>query len=261
MTKEVDRIQRKQGLLAKLVSSISFLVTEDTKTHDQRNSPRIECRAKISYVDQHGNKGSGFLIDISKSGLQLETPTKLGKGLTLALNAPDEEILDQTTPFMAKVCWTTKGEGAFRAGLALPSGVEDDPHWLESLLHQLGYTDDGSQRRRFIRSDSELTGVLSPSSDREGSTQVKVLNLGLGGALLRTSTPLAKNLEFHLQIGPYQDLPAVGVEGTVLRVVEKPEESLSLNSVRFNLSEEKDLAILKEYVLNLSGRSGEANLE
>ena len=260
MTKEVNRIQRKQGLLAKLVSSISFLVTEDTKTQDQRNSPRIECRAEISYVDELGRKGTGFLIDISKSGLQLETPTKLAKGLTLALNAPDES-LERTTPFMAKVCWTRKGQGHFRAGLTLPSGVVDDPHWLESLLHQLGYTDDGSQKRRFIRSDSDLTALLSPTTDREDSIPVKVLNMGLGGALLRSTSPLAKNLEFCLQIGPYQDLPSLRAEGTVLRVIEKPDEGFSLNSVRFSVSEEKDLSVLKEYVLNLSGRSGEAPLE
>ena len=259
MTKEVNRIQRKQGLLSKLMSSISFLVTEDTKTQDQRNSPRIECRAEISYVDEHGIKGTGFLIDISKSGLQLETSTKLGKGLTLALNAPNDESLERTTPFMAKVCWSRKGQGVFRAGLALPSGVEDDPHWLESLLHQLGYTEDGSQRRRFIRSDSELSGLLSPALDRENPIPVKVLNMGLGGALLRSNTALPKNLEFYLQIGPYQDLPAVGVEGSVLKVTEKPEEGFSLNSVRFSIAEEKELDILKEYILNISGRSGEAS--
>lgn len=90
-------------------------------------------------MDENSRIGQGFLLDVSKSGLQIETERKLSKGITLALNAPEEEELERTSPFMARVKWTRAQEdGKYRAGLALPKEVEDDPHWLESLLSHFG---------------------------------------------------------------------------------------------------------------------------
>jgi PilZ domain len=137
------RFKRKQGLLNRLLSSANFLVSEDTGTFDMRASSRIECRAKFDYVDENAKSGAGFLVDISRTGIQIETERKMPKGITLALNAPEDDKLEQNVPFMATVRWTRKTEdGKYRAGLALPPGVVDDPHWLEALLEQLGYAED-----------------------------------------------------------------------------------------------------------------------
>lgn len=252
------RFKRKQGLLTRLLSSISFLVTEDTGTAEMRGTARIECRAEVAYIDENGSRGTGYLIDISKTGLQIETERKLSKGMTLALNAPDDDTLDRTAPFMARVMWTARGKaGTFRAGLALPAGTEEDPHWLEALLHQLGYTEDGTQKRRFIRAESSIEGTLTPQAEGSESVTVKVLNLGMGGALLRTDDPLPKNLQFTLKLGPHEDLPELSLEGTILRVIEKPLGGFVLHPSRFATGDEQDARILTEYILKLGGRSGE----
>lgn len=257
MSQKADSTKRKQSFLNRLMSSINFLVTEDTNTSDQRTTPRIECRAEVDYVDENGSKGKGYLVDISRSGLQLETTKKLAKGLTLALNAPQGERLEKTAPFMARVRWTRKGKnGDFRAGLALPPGVEDDPHWLEALLSQLGYVDDGNQRRRFIRSDSDLLGRLKPSDGNSAEVPVKVLNLGMGGALLRSDQILAPNLQFGLVVGPYQDLPSITLNGTILRAIEN-EESFHLYPTRFSLADERESAVLQEYILHFRDESAQ----
>jgi hypothetical protein len=250
------RFERKQGLLTRILSSINFLVTEDTGTAEMRNAARIECRAEVAYIDENGSGGKGYLVDISKTGLQLETEKKLSKGITVALNAPDDDTLDRTAPFMAKVRWTGKGKaGTYRAGLALPPGTEEDPHWLESLLHQLGYTEDGTQRRRFIRADSAIGGRLTPQAEDSEAIDVKVLNLGMGGALLRADESLPRNLQFELVIGPHEDLPELSLDGTILRVIEKSQ--FSLHPSRFATADEREVEILKEYILKLGGRSGE----
>ena len=258
MTDDSQRFERKQGLLTRVLSSINFLVTENTDTRDTRGSARIECRAEVAYVEETGLKGTGYLVDISRTGLQLETEKKLSKGRTIALNAPDDETLDRTAPFMAKVRWTSKGKaGTYRAGLELPPGTESDPHWLESLLHQLGYTDDGSQRRRFIRADSAIEGQLTPAAEGSDPISVKVLNLGMGGALLRAEEALAQNLQFKLVLGPHEDLPELSLDGTILRIIEKPDEGFTLHPSRFATSNEREESILNEYILKLGGRSGE----
>jgi c-di-GMP-binding flagellar brake protein YcgR len=250
------RFDRKQGLLTRILSSINFLVTEDTGTEEMRNSARIECRAEVAYVAINGSQGKGYLVDISKTGLQLETEKKLAKGITIALNAPDDETLDRTSPFMAKVRWSRKGKaGTYRAGLELPPGTEEDPHWLESLLHQLGYTEDGSQRRRFIRADSAIEGRLTPQAKGSETIDVKVLNLGMGGAMLQTDSALPRNLQFTLVLGPHEDLPKLSLDGTILRIVEKSQSYL--HPSRFATSDEREAEILKEYILKFGGRSGE----
>lgn len=136
------RFQRKQGLLNRILSSINFLVTEDSGTRDLRSSARIDCRAEVAYVDEKGVAGEGFLVDISRTGLQIETEKKLPKGYTLALNPPNDDKVGEKPPFMARVRWTRKIEGGkFRAGLGLPPSVVEDEHWLEALLDHLGYND------------------------------------------------------------------------------------------------------------------------
>ena len=109
--------KRKQGVLARLVGSLNFLITEDTGTREMRACPRLEFRAEVTYVSQKGTTGTGFLVDISKTGLQLETERKLPKGITLALNAPDRDEVEENIPFMARVKWTRKVGDKFRAGL------------------------------------------------------------------------------------------------------------------------------------------------
>ena len=128
---------------------------------------------------------------------------------------------------------------------------------MESLLHQLGYTDDGSQRRRFIRADSSIEGRLTPAAEGSEPVDVKVLNLGMGGALLRADEALAQNLQFKLVLGPHGDLPELSLDGTILRIIEKPDEGFTLHPSRFATSNEREEAILNEYILKLGGRSGE----
>jgi PilZ domain len=254
MKDDDDRSQRKKRLMDRVLSAINFMVSEDLNTQEQRISPRVDCRYEVSYVDENGMKGVGYLIDISKKGIQLETSRKIKKGITVALKAPESEVLDRTAPFMAKVQWTRKGpEGSFRAGLALPPGADEDPHWLESLLHQLGYTDDGTQRRHFIRASSEISGQLCVHESDE-TCEVEVLNLGMGGALLKTPSELPKDGQFQLTVGPFEDLPPLSLSGTILRVVEEPDRDYRLYPSRFRPTEDRDTNILQEYILKFSDR-------
>lgn len=254
MKKEDTRGKKKAGFFARLLSSIHYLVDEDTNTEDKRRAHRITCRAEVAYVDINGTRGNGFLVDISKNGLQLETESKLYKGMTVAIKAPEEEMLDNTAPFMAKVRWVRKKHGIFRVGLALPDGIHEDPNWLESLLKQLGYNESESQKRQHIRASSEIPGQLTLDGDQDRtSIGLEVLNLGMGGALLRSEQDLEKDSQFSLLIGPFEDLPPLVLTGTILRVVEKPDKKFNLFPSRFRPQEEKETKVLQEYILKLSG--------
>lgn len=255
MKTDDGREKRKESLLSRVISSLHFMLSDTLSTRDQRQAARITCDLAVTFVDEFGTRGEGAIIDVSKNGLQLLTPKKLRRGVTLAVRAPDDESLDRTAPFMAKTRWCRKAEnGKFRVGLLLPPGVENDPHWLESLLHQLGYTEDGGQRREYIRAETQISGRITPVDEQNrvaDDFEVSVLNLGMGGALLKSQIPLSKNGQFHLSIGPYEDLPELRLFGTILRVVEKPDHILYPS--RFRAKEEHEEKVLEEYILKLSG--------
>lgn len=255
MKEHEGRSQRKEGLLGRLISSLNFMLSDRLSTRDQRQTARVTCRYEVSYVDEFGIRGTGQLVDVSKTGLQMETDRKLRKGVTLAIRAPDDESLDRTAPFMARVCWCKKtGPGFFRAGLSLPSGVESDPHWLEALLHQLNYTEDQGQRREFIRAETQILGRLTPVSEQHeagSEVEVSVLNLGMGGALIKSPELFSKNGQFQLIIGPYEDLPELELSGTFLRIVKKDDHTLYPS--RFRAKQDHQEKVLEEYILRLSG--------
>lgn len=245
--------KRKRPFLKRLLSSINFMVTEDVNTLDQRRAPRVECRCEVAFVDMNGQKSSGVLVDLSKSGIQLECPKKLRKGLTIAIKAPHQETLDRTAPLMATVKWCRKkADSGYAIGLALPPEVVGDPHWLKALLQQLGY-DENSQRREFIRAKSDLPGRLLPEGAEETEAiEVEVRNLGMGGALLKAVYSLTKDSSFYLSLGPLEDLPILRIRGTILRVVEGDDHILYPTTFQ-NLSEEESQT-LREYILKFSDR-------
>ena len=181
----------------------------------------------------------------------MECTTKISKGMTVAIRAPEQETLDKTAPFMASVKWCRKnGDSGYAVGLALPEDVVSDPHWLESLLNQIGYSEE-DQRREFIRAKSEISGTLL-LEDESDTVAVEVKNLGMGGALLKTNRSMTQNSPFQLSLGPIDDLPVLKIRGTILRVVDKEDHILCPSS--FQVALDEDSKLLQEYILKFSDR-------
>ena len=242
--------RQKRGLLTRLLSSISFLIEPTLTTEDRRTVPRLPCSESVTFVSDTGASGTAELLEVSSRGLRLRTDIALTKGRTLALNPPDNKEL-KTAPLMARVVWSNpQGSSRQVVGLALPSELQDESTWLDSMLKSLGYTDDGSQRRQHIRAEAEIQGrLLLEGQTEEQRVEVSVLNLGMGGALFRCASTFPKDAQFQLSIGPHDDLPQLNLNGTILRIIEK--EGFTLHPSRFRPLDERDDKILREYILNL----------
>ena len=231
---------QKRGLLTRLLSSISFLIAPDLNTDDRRAVPRLPCSQTVTFVSDTGTPGTAELLEVSSRGLRLRLDMALSRGRTLALNAPDDTELESYPPIMAHVVWSSpQGSREHLVGLAVPSELQDETTWLDSILASLGYTEDGSQRRQHIRAQAEIEGwLLLEDQAEEQAVTVSVLNLGMGGALLRCASTFPKDAQFRLSIGPRDDLPLLHVKGTILRSIEK--ESFTLHPSRFRPLDERD---------------------
>lgn len=238
-----------EGPLARLLSSIKFLVDPVLPVDDRRDLGRLECSYEVSYLSESNQSGTGELLDISRRGLRLRTEKALSKGRNVALKPPPNlPMKDDFAPIMAKVVWACRDtDGRFLAGLLLPPGSDDEESWIEELLTRLGYADDG-QRRRHVRAEADLEGLLQLAGGPQA--EVTILNLGLGGALIRAQDSYEKDSTFSLLVGPFQDLPELKLQGTVLKVTATEAEH-ALHSVRFGPLEKRRHELLKEYIVSL----------
>lgn len=254
MTETTDSGQQetRQGPLARLMNSIRGLVDPDLPVEDRRSAGRYPCELETSYVTEIGGTGQARVLDVSRRGLRLSTPASLGRGITVAVKPP--AALDGAfPPLMARVMWSRKAEDGYLCGLLLPPGTEDDQSWLEAYLSSQGLNPREPQRRKHVRADSDIPGLVS--WEGRPALPVMVKNLSLGGALIRTPETLEKNSAFRLSIGPHADLPDLELSGVVLRQSGGDEEGNDY-SVRFGPLEQRRHTLLKEYIVSLLRKSG-----
>lgn len=250
MTETTDNLQpeTRQGPLARLMNSIRGLVDPDLPVEDRRTAGRYACDLETAYVTEIGGTGQAQVLDVSRRGLRLRTANSLGRGMTIAVKPP-ASLEGDFPPLMARVMWSQRVSDSFLCGLLLPPGTEDDQSWLEAYLVSQGLSLNDPQRRKHVRADSDIPGVLS--ADAQMPLEVVVKNLSLGGALIRCAQSLEKNSSFRLRIGPHGDLPDLDLAGIVLRQSGGDGEGGLDHSVRFGPLEQRRHSLLKEYIVAL----------
>lgn len=241
--------ETKQGALARLLSSIKMLVDPQLPVEDRRHTGRMDCALDTGYSTEGGESGTAQVIDVSRRGLRIRSARPIAKGLTIALKAPSSMPEGDYSALMARVMWSTRDGDSFLSGLLLPPGIQDQETWLEAFLVSKGYNLADPQRRKFVRADSELAGQLL--LDAQPPLQVLVLNLSLGGALIRSELAFEKQQAFRLQLGPHGDLPDLELSGTVLRHSHTDGDNWHFHSTRFGPLETRRHSLLKEYILKL----------
>lgn len=246
--------EAKKNPFSKLLASIKELVEPTLPIEDRRGGGRLACSYETSYVSEYGESGQCEIIDVSRRGLQLKTERPLARGLNVAIKTPEALGREKFASVMTKVMWTRKSQDQrYLSGLLLPPGIEDEETWLESILSKAGHKHDGSQRRKFVRAESEIAGRL----DLEGEApfNVTVVNLGMGGALIKSERSLEADRHFNLQLGPFGDLPEIEISGTILREASSTDGGPRLHSSRFGPLEKRRHSLLQEYILALLKKS------
>lgn len=244
------RVKQKKGRLASFLAAISHLLDPVVPVDDRRLCGRISSDESLDFLTEAGKKGRAQLLDLSRYGLRLKTESHLAKKTTIALKAPTHPSVEKEPPLMAKVVWCYRDpSGLYISGLQVPDDAVGEVSWLSLLLEELGYSDDGSQRRKYIRAESEILGILEPETG--DPTPVRVLNLSMGGALIEAKENIPSNTQFSLQLGPHLDLPGLTIEGTVLRNSSDADGDKIYHSSRFGALTDETHKVLSEYIRTL----------
>jgi hypothetical protein len=107
--------------------------------NNKRKHERLEALNLLSYVtiDSDGkewNQGMGRTLNISESGLQLETHEPIDTKYTLLISIGIEDDLIEVN---GKVAYTNRGEGKmFEAGIEFVEVSPDDLVILKKYIHE-----------------------------------------------------------------------------------------------------------------------------
>ncbi len=159
---------------------------------ERRSLFRIPFQAELS-VDSV----AATLVEVGLTGLTLLCSKPLKKGALVEIAPPSEHSQSRPATCVVRYC-ASQGE-KFRVALTLDPGTDAlRGSWVAELLSALGY--DAThlvQRREHLRVDSDQLLTLR----HEGrALEARLVDLGMGGAAVQTSSPLAPDQVLEVEI-------------------------------------------------------------
>jgi hypothetical protein len=213
-------------ILERMYGALRSGDNKNVATVERRRAWRVIRRVGLVGFRDNGDKLDLMGIDFSPGGMRIESPKKLKKGemlrLTVAkLRSGDDRRVSLEAAedvLLAQVVWC-----APRRDLTLECGLQfmvDDvkqrPIIARFLLDdcKVGISNP-KEKRKVPRMPTEMKGLVALS---DGSTvDVRVLDLGLGGALINAPRDIAKNTILDLKIFLGGDGSTLQCKGAVVR--------------------------------------------
>ncbi len=203
-----------------VLQTLTLLMSSNTEVRPDTEEPSLEdrrqaVRLKVEFPVQLRGSSSGpaTAIDLSLTGLRLKTegPLLIGETCQLSLPGhPDQEL-------SAVVQWCISGDsGASRAGLRFNDKPEKITHsWVIDHLITAGLQESHlAQKRRWIRVLTEAAVVIRDEKERE--FEATMLDIGAGGARIRTKASLKGKEGVRLVIPTGKKKTAIALSATVV---------------------------------------------
>lgn len=185
--------------------------SEELSLEDRRQAVRLKVEFPVQVRATSVSEATA--IDLSLTGMRLKTqgPLLIGEECHLSLpGQPDQEIT-------GLVQWCISGEsGTSRAGLRFTDPPEKLAHsWAIDHLIVAGLQESQlSQKRRWIRVLTEAAVVIRDEKEKE--FEATMLDLGVGGARIRTKAKLKGKEGVRLVIPTGKKRTAIALSATVV---------------------------------------------
>jgi hypothetical protein len=232
---------------------------------EQRRLVRVICDYE-AHCKTESYDGPGRVTDLGLNGLRLELPVRLPNATRIAVSllAVPNEPADQRQQVAGSVRWCRRKKEAeayqlgvvFREDARLTPGSLSQPDtspsisWAKALLKDLGFDETALfSRRKRLRIGATVPAELLGS---DGSTHTgEVVNLGVGGCLLRLASNPDPTAEYDVRLGPTHLFRVLYVRAIVKQSHQEPE--LGHHMVGLELKEMKpaQTRLLGDYVLSL----------
>lgn len=223
-------------MLSDLLSKVQSLVFKPN-LDDNRTRPRARCQIPISCQTKEGAMAC-TLRDLSTHGARIQTDRKLAKGLDILL-LPPKGSSEKDKAVKAKVMWSRKYRGRYYIGMKFSRPGSES--WIKSLLQELGLsTSVPNQRRKFVRFNTEMPAQLRVYGN---ATQAKVLDLSMGGALVKSSKTINNGAKVGLDLAGYGSTKSLSLSCSTVKSQKHPDGSYRC-SLQFDNPSQEQRALL-----------------
>lgn len=226
---------------------------------ERRKKLRIRTYIRLE-ISVSSNRASAIVTDLSLTGMRLRSSFELEQGDSVEVSFPDQNEEDGTGSVHCRAVWVTAfgrpGQTTYEAGLSFEDSRENmQRSWVRYVLEQLGFDENKTfQKRKYLRAGGKVPARLFTMSDDE-TIAGEILNLGVGGALMASTTALKKDSQIHCEICLWRILPALRLPCRVMSVREdstlNDNEPVFLHSLLFLGMDTEQVKLLGNYVIYL----------
>lgn len=215
---------------------------------ERRRRVRVRCYVRVR-LDRAGTGDKAIVTDIGMEGVRLKTALPLETNDQVVIIYPEEHPGGELGKVACRVVWVQQVRDQIVAGLTY-SDTRDNMRrsWVKFVLEELGFDESRTfQKRKFIRAEGTIPARLHDTEVTKG----RVLNLGLGGALLESPQPMEVGHEVDLEICLWRILPALSLRCQVLQTRQEHPGGPYLHSLLFMGLDADQVKLLGNYVIYL----------
>ncbi len=222
-----------------------------TATGERRRLVRLKCRYAVT-CEVEKAAFRAVVVDMGVQGLRLETPERLKRGQVAHVTYSTPHAAFAVDSVRCVVSWVRRnGQGQLEAGLRYEDQEENlEKSWVKVILREMGFDAASIFQRRKAR---RVVAMLTVQLRRPGGAvmNARVLNLGVGGALLQIADPLDRGQTLLMDLGPVKGLPVLPVSAEVLTCRYEPRSESWFCGVRFRNLSDRQLDLLSRYLIHL----------
>ena len=231
-----------KNMFDKVFDGLRKLLPSEVPVLERREIVRIDCKVPAVYRASDGKDLTAVIVDIGINGLRLESPKKIPR------NSEVQVLRPEGGPVSCKVIWSRpkRFSDQHLSGLQFIDSKENmRSSWVKSTLQKLGFKPGKiKEQRKHIRVRSEARATLSSTAGDE-LTEGTLLNLGIGGALVKMETPIPQSVKVILSVDPVGAVSPLRMP-CVIRSSWKDERTLkAMHGLRFD---DQNNALVKKYL-------------
>lgn len=228
--------------------------TDSVVVSERRRLVRVRCHLPVEVVYKEQSLG-GHVLDMGSQGLRLRIDSSLPAGSLISARA----LLSGQTrvPYVNfKVLWSRPRTAKNTAlhGIAFDRTEDIKKSWVGLLFRELGLNEKtASSRRKYLRVDGRIpVRLLAPPTFVGAPPPIEMVNVGVGGLLLRSKQPLQPGQTWDVVLGPLGSLPQVGPYPVEIISTKPDETGLNcLAAMRFRSVDNALLQNVGRYVVKL----------
>jgi hypothetical protein len=232
---------------------------------ERRKKLRVRTYIRLD-MKARGEKAGAIVTDLSLNGMRVRSNFELEQGDSVEVAFPDSKSYPPTGSMVCTVVWVTamgrSGRTSYEAGLSFEtSQVDNGDTWVRYVLEQLGFDESKTfQKRKYLRAAGIVPARIF-TTDPEVTMTGEILNLGVGGALMASTSALEQGDLIHCELCLWRILPALRLPCKVMGVREDTtlgeEDPQFLHSLLFLGMDTEQVKLLGNYVIHLINQSEE----